>query len=249
MNSGGDVLARGAHSAQFGTGSSELSEFEMDLSVGKEGLEEKYGISTADLAAAVVGREQGLRYDYIPVANLPEVGSEVVVIDKRPNYMGIASDVKAVELAPQKYPDKAYGPFSPILDRVLIKRCPESKNMELLEDGSVRNKKSGLIIAAKYRQHSNIGVVLATGKFVILGGQRIPMEEVVRVGDRVTYGDYNSEVFHMSEERVEALCDAVAFNYVYDEEGLRVVRVQDIRGVEREIPNCAEVGNICQTQD
>jgi co-chaperonin GroES (HSP10) len=104
--------------------------------------------------------------------------------------------------------------------------------MELLKDGSVKNKKTGLIIAAKYRQHSNIGVVLAAGKFVILGGQRIPMEEVVRVGDRVTYGDYNSEVFTMSEERVKSLCDAVQFNYFEDEDGLRVVRVQDVRGVE-----------------
>jgi hypothetical protein len=75
-------------------------------------------------------------------------------------------------------------------------------------------------------------VVLAVGKFVILGGQRIAMDEVVRVGCRVTYGDYNSEVFHMSEERQQALCDAVQFNYFTDEDGLRVVRVQDVRGVE-----------------
>jgi hypothetical protein len=51
----------------------------------------------------------------------------------------------------------------------------------------------------------------------------------------VTYGDYNSEVFLMDEAKVQQLCDAVQMNYEEDPEGLRVVRVQDVRGVEREI--------------
>jgi co-chaperonin GroES (HSP10) len=232
MNSGGDVLARGAKSAQFAAGGSELSEFETDIAVGREGIEEKYGISFAELGQYIGRREAGERISLEPVANRPEVGSDLIVIDKRSTFMGQDTKVDAVAVAPKKYPDKTYGPFSPILDRILIKRCTENENMELLKDGSVKNKKTGLIIAAKYRQHSNIGVVLAAGKFVILGGQRIPMEEVVRVGDRVTYGDYNSEVFTMSEERVKSLCDAVQFNYFEDEDGLRVVRVQDVRGVE-----------------
>jgi hypothetical protein len=62
------------------------------------------------------------------------------------------------------------------------------------------------------------------------------MGEVVRVGDRVTYGDYNSEILVMSKERVLALCDAISFNYFDDYAGLRVVRVQDVRGVEHEVP-------------
>ena len=59
----------------------------------------------------------------------------------------------------------------------------------------------------------------------------------VRVGDRVTYGDYNSEVFIMDENKVQELCDAVQMNYEPDPEGIRVVRVQDVRGFEREVPN------------
>jgi co-chaperonin GroES (HSP10) len=104
--------------------------------------------------------------------------------------------------------------------------------LELLEDGSVRNKTTGLIIAAQYRQHSNTGIVLAAGTLVSLGGRIFPMSEFVSVGSRVTYGDYNSEVFHMKEEKIRELCDAVHMNYEEDPEGLRIVRVQDVRGVE-----------------
>jgi hypothetical protein len=38
----------------------------------------------------------------------------------------------------------------------------------------------------------------------------------------------------MDEAKVQQLCDAVQMNYEEDPEGLRVVRVQDVRGVERE---------------
>lgn len=168
-----------------------------------------------------------------------ELGSGITVIDRRPNWLSTA-EVKEAPVAPKKYPDKKYKLFSPILDRILVKRCAEGPDMKIMEDGSVLNTKTGLVIAAKYRQHSNIGVVLATGAFVILGGQRIPMDEVVRVGDRVTYGDYNSEVFLMDEKKVEELCDLVKMNYEADPEGLRVVRVQDVRGVEREAAEVEE---------
>jgi len=57
MNSGGDVLARGAKSAQFAAGGSELSEFETDIAVGREGIEEKYGISFAELGQYIGRRE------------------------------------------------------------------------------------------------------------------------------------------------------------------------------------------------
>ena len=73
------------------------------------------------------------------------------------------------------------------------------------------------------------------------------MEEIVSIGDRVTYGDYNSEVFVMDEKKVRELCDRVQMNYTEDPEGIRIVRVQDIRGFEREIPNIPEdkCANMC----
>lgn len=202
MNNGGDVLARGAKSAQFSAG----------------------GASVDDpIELHNVAPEE------------PEtLGNGITVIDRRTNWLA-TKEVKEVPSAPQKWPAKVYDSGSPILDRVLIKRCAEGPDMKIMEDGSVLNTKTGLVIAAKYRQHSNVGIVLAVGKFVVLGGQRIPMSEVVRVGDRVTYGDYNSEVFVMDEKKVEALCDAVQMNYEPDPEGIRVVRVQDIRMVEREV--------------
>jgi co-chaperonin GroES (HSP10) len=207
MNSGGDVLARGGKSAQFAAGSSRVDDpIQFNKSVA---LEEA------------------------PIKD--DLGNLVSVIDRRPNYLSEPVDIKVVKLEEEKYPEKKYGHFSPILDRILVKRCPEDKDMELLEDGSVRNKKNGLIIAAKYRQHSNVGIVLATGAFVVIGNVRVPMEEVVRIGDRVTYGDYNSEVFPMKEDKVRELCDKVQMNYFPDDTGVRVVRVQDVRGIEREV--------------
>ena len=161
-----------------------------------------------------------------------ELGSGITVIDRRSRF-----DSEPVKKAEPKFPEKEYGAFTPILDRVLIKRCAEGPDMKIMEDGSVLNMKTGLLIAGKYRQHSNIGIVLAAGQFVIIGGQRIAMSEVVRVGDRVTYGDYNSEVFLMDEARVQEMCDSVQMDYEPDPEGLRIVRVQDVRGVEREVVN------------
>ena len=58
------------------------------------------------------------------------------------------------------------------------------------------------------------------------------MADVVKPGDKVTFGDYNSEVYKLSPEKTIALCDAVKMNYEADDEGLRVIRVQDIRTVE-----------------
>lgn len=235
MNSGGDVLARGARSAQFGTGDTDLSEFETDIALGRDGLEMKYGISTVELGDYVTRREAGERFDLKPVGT-GTLSDELTVVDKRYNYLAEPVEVKSIEKTAPKFPAKTYGEFSPILDRLLIKRCHD-ENLEILEDGSARDKKTGFIIAAKYRQHSNTGIVLATGKFVVLGGHKIPMEEVVRVGDRVTYGDYNSEVFPMDQKIVVQLCDAVQMNYEEDEEGTRIVRVQDVRGIEREVTN------------
>lgn len=200
MNNGGDVLARGARSAQFPAGSATVDEPIQLLNVAPEEPQ--------------------------------KLGEGITVIDRRPNWL-LEQSVKEAPVAPKKWPEKSFTKGSPILDRVLVKRCTDNPDMKIMEDGSVLNTKTGLVIAAKYRQHSNTGTVLAVGKFVVVGGIRIPMEEVVRVGDRVTYGDYNSEVFVMDEKKVEALCDSVQMNYEPDPEGVRVVRVQDIRMVER----------------
>ncbi len=234
MNSGGDVLARGAKSAQFAAGGSELSEFEYDLRVRRDIVREKYGLSEAEMAEYDQKIAEGQRFSMDTLAMKEErLGAGITVIDRRPSYSEEVQAVKEAPVASKKYPEKKFGLATPILDRLLIKRCSENPDMKIMEDGSVLNTKTGLVIAAKYRQHSNVGIVLAVGKFVILGGQRIAMDEVVRVGDRVTYGDYNSEVFLMDETKVQELCDAVEMNYEPDPEGLRVVRVQDVRGIER----------------
>ena len=237
----GDKLARGCKTAQFAAGGSDMSDFEYDVRTRREIVSDKYGLSEAEIAAFEVRMNAGEHIALASVETQKELGLDLVVVDRRPTFMGQDTEVKAAPLPELKYPEKTYGEFRPILDRILIKRCAENKDMELLEDGSVMNKKTGLITAAKYRQHSNVGVVLATGRFVILGGQRIDMGEVVRVGDRVTYGDYNSEILVMSKERVLALCDAISFNYFDDDAGLRVVRVQDVRGVEHEVPHDANL--------
>lgn len=235
MNNGGDVLARGARSAQFAAGGGELSDFEYDLRVRRDILKEKYGVSDEEIAEYDAKIERGERFSLPTLAaREAELSAGITVIDRRPTYETEVETVKAAVVPEKKWPEKKFTSFNPILDRILVKRCADSPDMKIMADGSVLNTKTGLVIAAKYRQHSNIGIVLATGQFVILGGQRIQMSEVVRVGDKVTYGDYNSEVFHMDEEKVKVLCDAVQMNYEPDEEGLRVVRVQDVRGVERE---------------
>lgn len=236
MNSGGDVLARGGRSAQFASSGADVTDFEYDMKVRRELVKEKYGLSDAEIEEYATKIDSGVRIDLDPVdLNQDKLGASITVIDKRPNFFGTfpGLDAKEVVKPAPKYPEKKYEQFSPILDRILIKRCADGPDQKLMEDGSVLDTKTGLITAAKYRQHSNIGIVLATGQFVILGGQKIPMADVVRVGDRVTYGDYNSEVFHMDATREIALCDAVQMNYEADPEGLRVVRVQDVRGVER----------------
>jgi co-chaperonin GroES (HSP10) len=238
MNNGGDVLARGAQSAQFASGGSELSDFEYDLRVRRDILKEKYGISDEEIAEYDNRLEAGERLSLKTLAQrVEELGAGITVTDRRPKYEQEVTEAKEAPIAAKKYPEKKFATATPILDRILVKRCAESSDMKIMPDGSVLNTKTGLVIAAKYRQHSNIGIVLAVGQFVILGGQRVAMSEVVRVGDRVTYGDYNSEVFLMDEVKIQELCDGVQMNYDEDPEGLRVVRVQDVRLVEREAPN------------
>jgi co-chaperonin GroES (HSP10) len=241
MNNGGDVLARGGRSAQFAAGGSELSDFEYDLRTRTDIVGEKYGLSPAEIESYTIRLNAGERLELKSTALVEELGAGIEVIDRRRSFAAEVETAKVAPVAPQKYPDKVFSPFSPILDRILVKRCAEGPDMKIMEDGSVLNMKTGLLIAGKYRQHSNIGIVLAAGQFVIIGGQRVAMSEVVRVGDRVTYGDYNSEVFLMDEPKVKELCDNVQMNYEPDAEGLRIVRVQDVRGVETPIAVDAEL--------
>lgn len=237
MNSGGDVLARGGKSAQF-SAQTNLTDFEYDVAFREDLVIAKYGITAEELAAYKTQREAGEKLPDLSAVDgtfTPEddvLNVKFTVTDRRPNYLLEGNDTVA-PVKEKKFAEKEFTSFRPILDRLLIKRVATDKNMEMLSDGSMRNKTTGLVIAAKYRQHSNTGIVLAAGDFVIIGGVKVPMDTVVKPGDRVTFGDYNSEVFHMEEERIKSLCDAVELDYEVDEEGLRVVRVQDVRGVER----------------
>ncbi len=157
-----------------------------------------------------------------------ELGSGVAVIDRRSRF-----DSEPVKKAEPKFPEKQYGAFAPILDRILVKRVPDDPNMELLEDGSMRDKRTGFVIPARYRQHSNVGVVLAVGEFLVMGGVKIPMTEVVKVGDKVIHGEYNAEKVVLPESMVRELCDSLGLNFEANED-LNLVRIQDVRGVYKQ---------------
>ena len=113
-----------------------------------------------------------------------DLTSGITVIDRRSRF-----DSEPVKKAEPKFPEKQYEAFKPILDRVLIKRVAEDKNMELMEDGSMRDKRTGFIIPAKYRQHSNVGVVLAVGDFVVIGGVKTNLSDIIKPGYRVLFGE------------------------------------------------------------
>lgn len=231
MNSGGDVLARGAKTAQFSAGNGDMTDFEHDLAVRPEIVSEKYGLSEVEISQYQEQREKGEKLPDLKAVDLEADGTltaGVTVIDRRIDFNNPAP----IKVAEKKFKDKTYGAPATILDRILVKRIPEDPNFERMEDGSLKDKRTGFVIPAAYRQHNNIGIVLVVGQFVVLGGVRIPMGDIVRPGDRVTFGDYNSEVYKQSEEKTVALCDAVEMDYEVDDEGLRVIRVQDIRTVE-----------------
>lgn len=237
-NRGGDVLARGERSAQFRGAGADLSEFEYDLTMKPETVGVKYGLSQLEVEAYLLRRSRGERLELKSVAVDEEPTDGRTELERR-------WESKAVAVKPKKFAEVSYGDPTTILDRVLVKRIPDDpEKFEILEDGSLKDKTTGFVIPYAYRQHNNIGIVLAVGQFVILGGVRVAMREVVLVGDRVTFGDYNSEVFKLSTVKIQALCDAVQMNYEEDPEGLRVVRVQDIRVVERPLPAEATNGSL-----
>ena len=171
------------------------------------------------------------------VVSQEEEEPTLTVVDRRRNYLDKLSgeDIRVAETETKEFPDKNYGTLVPILDRILVMRVSANPDEEILEDGTVRNKKTGFIIPQQYRQHTNNGIVLAAGQFVVMGGIKTPLSEIVKPGDRVFYGDYNSELFPMDEKKVRAMCKALKVNYEHSEDGLRLVRVQDIRGIERPI--------------
>jgi co-chaperonin GroES (HSP10) len=238
MLQGGDVLARGGKSAQFG-GVNAITDFENDvIYMNTEEVCVKYGLSEAEYDQYQKMRLDGERLPDLPaVKDLPELGSEFSITDHRKNYMlDVLPSAEPTAEEAKKYPDPTFDVFRPILDRLLVMRINDNPEEEVLEDGSTRNKRTGIITSAKYRQHSNIGIVLGLGKYVVLSGLRFDITEFVKLGDKVTFGDYNSEVFPMEEKKARALCDELQVNYVPDPKGLRVVRVQDVRGVEPRVP-------------
>ena len=237
QHSVGDKLARGDASASFSVQAG-LSNFTNDLIFNPEIVQEKYGLTAKQVEEYQSQRLTGKKLPDLPtVATLEEEKEDqedamklgFTVSDKR---MPLAA---TVEVAPQKYPNKKYTPLKPILDRVLVMRVNLDEDEEELSDGSVRNKKTGFIMPAKWRQHSNVGIVLDVGDFAVMGGIRIPMTDIVNPGDRVMFGDYNTELFEMDPVRAQALCDTLKVNYVEHEDGLRIVYVQDIRGIETPI--------------
>lgn len=235
---GGDTLARGAKSAQFSTHVEATSEFEYDMSAGmdNEELKAKYGLSYAEVQQYREKRGEGERIDIAPIKSLETL---VQVTDRRHFASALEqgyAEAKPIEKPALKFKEKKYDNPLTLLDRILVKRITDNPDLEVLSDGTVRNKKTGFIVPQAYRQHTNIGIVLCVGQFVIVGGVRVPMNEVVSVGDKVTYGDYNSEVFIQNEDITKSMCDAVEMDYEEDPEGLRVVRVQDIRTVRHQVP-------------
>ena len=243
QHSTGDKLASGHKTAQFSVQSG-LSDFGNDLIyMTPEELVLKYGISEAQVEMYKSNRDAGNKLpDLVPVAIAEQMERDrqeaadlgYKVTDSR------LSVAKVVAAPPEKYPAKEYTTLKPILDRILIKRVNGDPKEEELSDGSTRNRNTGIITPAKWRQHNNIGIVLAVGDFVVMGGVKTSMWDIVRPGDRVTFGDYNTEKFTMDDEKVQAMCDALKINYTNDPEGLRVVYIQNIRGIEHPIEVASE---------
>lgn len=245
MNSGGDVLARGAGSAQFKSGGSNLTDFEADF-IYKDVAEvlEKYGLSQEEYDAYSASRVNNEKLpDLRPVGEQSlDVGFSVN--DSRHSYLTSPQTVKPVEASKaDKFQKPSYAAPQTLIDRVLVMVVSDDPNIELLEDGSTRDKRSGIITASKYRQHSNTGIVLLSGQWVISGGVKTPMSEILKPGDKVVYGDYGSELLPMDDKKAESLCDSVSVNYEKTEQGLRVIRVQDIRVIYRRTVEPMEVTN------
>jgi co-chaperonin GroES (HSP10) len=235
MNKGGDVLARGAASAQFSTAAN-MTDFEADF-IYKEVSEvmEKYDLTQAEYDTYAAQRDNNEKLpDLRSVSEEQEIEVGFSIKDHRSNYLSEPTEAAMpVKASVKKFPEPEYEPLQTLMDRILVMVISDDPDVELLEDGSTRNLKTGLISTAKYRQHSNVGIVLLAGQWVISGGVQINMSYIVKPGDKVIYGDYGSEKLPMKEDKAEALCASLGVNYEKTEQGLRVVRVQDIRTIER----------------
>ena len=232
----GDKLARGLPSAQFGGAGSAVTEFENDfIFMGVEELCKKYVLSTLEYDQYAAMRLEGTKLPDLKDVNHQEsldVGFSIT--DHRQNYLSESLESpKAVSEQPKKYPAPTYEPVETLMDRIMVMVISDDPNIELLEDGSTRDKRTGLISTAKYRQHSNVGIVLLAGQWVVVGGVKIPRSEIITAGSKVVYGDYGSERFTLSDEKAQALCDSLGVNYEKTEQGMRIVRVQDLRTIER----------------
>lgn len=109
------------------------------------------------------------------------------------------------DIVDKRSPDTApeYEEFRTLLDRILVRRL------------KVDDEVAGFAIPEKFRQHSNWGEVVVVGDGVVLGGELLPLDQFISVGDRVRYGEYTAEQFST------------------DDESLWIVRLQDCRGVRR----------------
>lgn len=232
---GGDQLASGAKSAQFST-QTDITEFEnFFIFHTEEEVEKEYGLTSQQYYELKALREEGKPLPDLKTAKQLEEDLGFEVNDKRPNYLDRLSpvDKAAKEDAEDLKDPNTYGEPKCILDRLLVKRVLVNPYLKELEDGSAIDTRTGLVVAAKYRQHSNTGIVLAFGDFVCMGGVEHPLEGMVSIGDRVTFGDYNSEVFPMDEHMAEELCKRANIPFINDPESFRIIRIQDVRIIER----------------
>ncbi len=104
------------------------------------------------------------------------------------------------QMAEERIPAEA--PFRPILDRVLIKRVEPEAAVD------------GFSVPEKYRQMSNVGVIIGIGHGVVLGREWHSLSEFVQVGQKCLYGEYTAERWDSP-----------------DGQAFWIVRLQDIRGI------------------
>ena len=235
---GGDVLARGGKSAAFAGAGGAVTEFENDfIFLGIEELCKKYGLSQAEY-----DQYAALRLDGTKLPDLKDVDHQetldvgFTISDHRQNYLSEpTTPAKPVAVQVKKFPEPTYEPKEALMDRLMVMVISDDPNIELLEDGSTRDKRTGLISTARYRQHSNIGIVILSGQWVVVSGVKTPMSELLKPGDKVKYGDYGSEKVDMKDAEAQALCDLIGVDYEKTEQGMRIIRVQDIRYVERRV--------------
>ena len=227
----GDKLARGDRSAAFGGAGSSITDFEQDFAfLTKAEIEEKYGLSETEYDVYDKLRVDGQKLPELTPVGTQEIGPGFTVTDRR--MFNALPEAKQVETKVSQFPVKEYRTGKAILDRLLVKRIEDDPDIEVLEDGSARNRVTGMFIPASYRQHNNKGLVLRVGDGVGIGGEYFPMNLFVKCGDKVTFGSYNTEKFVMEYKQAKALCDSLQIDHNEDDEPFQIVRIQDVRLVE-----------------